>query len=170
MGLRNATKLLKNRKKFRWRNRKYKVRTLNLFKKSDPLGGKNQAKGIVTEKIQKEAEQKFRSKEQELLEKLNNYQSKLENIQKGSGEDEKNTLLTKEETLEIDKFKEEMIFVRSELRKVHNALRKDIEKLDSTLKFFNIFLVPILLVIISVVLSFIERRKRHQKHIVRETN
>jgi len=125
---------------------------------------------IKVEKIQKEAEQKFRSKEQELLEKLNNYQNKLENIQKGSGEDEKNTLLTKEETLEIDKFKEEMIFVRSELRKVQNALRKDIEKLDSTLKFFNIFLVPILLVIISVVLSFIERRKRHQKHIVRETN
>ena len=125
---------------------------------------------IKVEKIQKEAEQKFRSKEQELLEKLNNYQSKLENIQKGSGEDEENTILTKEENLEIDKFREEMIFVRSELRKVQNALRKDIEKLDSTLKFFNIFLVPILLVIISVVLSFIERRKRHQKYIVRETN
>ena len=125
---------------------------------------------IKVEKIQKEAEQKFRSKEQELLEKLNNYQSKLENIQKGSGEDEENTLLTKEENLEIDKFREEMIFVRSELRKVQNALRKDIEKLDSTLKFFNIFLVPILLVIISVVLGFIERRKRHQKYIVRETN
>ena len=125
---------------------------------------------IKVEKIQKEAEQKFRSKEQELLEKLNNYQSKLENIQKGSGEEEENTLLTKEENLEIDKFREEMIFVRSELRKVQNALRKDIEKLDSTLKFFNIFLVPILLVIISVVLSFIERRKRHQKYIVRETN
>ena len=125
---------------------------------------------IKVEKIQKEAEQKFRSKEQELLEKLNNYQSKLENIQKGSGEDEENTLLTKEENLEIDKFREEMIFVRSELRKVQNALRKDIEKLDSTLKFFNIFLVPILLVIISVVLGFVERRKRHQKYIVRETN
>ena len=125
---------------------------------------------IKVEKIQKEAEQKFRSKEQELLEKLNNYQSKLENIQKGSGEDEENTILTKEENLEIDKFREEMIFVRSELRKVQNALRKDIEKLDSTLKFFNIFLVPILLVIISVVLGFIERRKRHKKYIVRETN
>ena len=122
------------------------------------------------EKIQKEAEQKFRSKEQELLEKLNNYQSKLENIQKGSGEDGEKSLLTEKETLEIDKFRQEMIFVRSELRKVQNALRKDIEKLDSRLKFFNIFFVPILLVIVSLVLSFIERKKRHQKHIVRETN
>ena len=57
MGLKHATKLLKNRKKFRWKSRKYKVRALNLFKKSDPLGGKNQAKGIVIEKIQKEAKQ-----------------------------------------------------------------------------------------------------------------
>jgi small subunit ribosomal protein S12 len=57
MGLRNATKLMSNRRKFRWKDRKYKVRTLGLFKKSDPLGGKNQAKGIVTEKVQKEAKQ-----------------------------------------------------------------------------------------------------------------
>ena len=125
---------------------------------------------VKVEKIQKEAEQKFRSKEQELLEKLNNYQSKLENIQKGSVEDGGKTLLTEKETLEIDKFREEMVFVRSELRKVQNALRKDIEKLDSTLKFFNIFFVPILLIIISLVLGFFGRRKRHQKHIVRETN
>jgi len=125
---------------------------------------------IKVEKIQKEAEQKFRSKEQELLEKLNNYQSKLENIQKGSVEDGGKTLLTEKETLEIDKFREEMIFVRSELRKVQNALRKDIEKLDSTLKFFNIFFVPILLIIISLVLGFVGRRKRYQKYIVRETN
>jgi len=57
MGIKNAIKLMKNRKKFRWKNRKYKVRALNLFTKSDPLGGKNQAKGIVVEKVQKEAKQ-----------------------------------------------------------------------------------------------------------------
>ena len=57
MGLRNATKLIKNRRKFRWSDRHYKIRTLSLFKKSDPLGGKNQAKGIVIEKVQKEAKQ-----------------------------------------------------------------------------------------------------------------
>ena len=57
MGLMNARKLMKKRKKLRWSDRKYKVRTLNLFKKSDPLGGKNQAKGIVISKVQKEAKQ-----------------------------------------------------------------------------------------------------------------
>ena len=57
MGLRNATKLMKNRRKFRWKERKYKVKALNLFIKSDPLGGKSQARGIVIGKVQKEAKQ-----------------------------------------------------------------------------------------------------------------
>lgn len=57
MGLGNAMKLMKNRRKFRWKDRKYKVRTLNLFKRSDPLGGKSQARGIVVGKVQKEAKQ-----------------------------------------------------------------------------------------------------------------
>ncbi|GIU68707.1 MAG: 30S ribosomal protein S12 [Candidatus Pacearchaeota archaeon] len=57
MGLKNALKLKKNRKKFRWSDRKYVVRTLDLYKKSDPLEGANQAKGIVIQKIQKEAKQ-----------------------------------------------------------------------------------------------------------------
>lgn len=57
MGLKNAKKLQKNRKKFRWKDKKYKVKTLNLYAKSDPLEGANQAKGIVLSKFQKEAKQ-----------------------------------------------------------------------------------------------------------------
>src|SRR3989344_2065807 len=57
MGLKSAMKLKKDRKKFRWKDRQYKVRTLNLYAKSDPLEGANQAKGIVLSKFQKEAKQ-----------------------------------------------------------------------------------------------------------------
>ena len=57
MGLKSAKKLQKKRKKFRWADRNYKVKTLNLYAKSDPLEGANQAKGIVLQKIQKEAKQ-----------------------------------------------------------------------------------------------------------------
>ena len=46
MGLKSALKKKKDRKKFRWKDRNYKVRTLNLYAKSDPLEGANQAKGI----------------------------------------------------------------------------------------------------------------------------
>jgi len=57
MGLMNARKLVKKRKKFRWSDRPYVVRMGNLKIKSDPLGRSSQAKGIVIEKFQKEAAQ-----------------------------------------------------------------------------------------------------------------
>lgn len=57
MGIFSARKLLKRRKKFRWSSERYKAKALGLYKKSDPLGGANQAKGIVISKVQKEAKQ-----------------------------------------------------------------------------------------------------------------
>jgi len=57
MGLLNAQKLMKNRKKFRWRDIRYKKSKLGLYAKSDPLEGKSQARGLVISKVQKEAKQ-----------------------------------------------------------------------------------------------------------------
>lgn len=57
MGLMNARTLLKKRRRFRWSDAKYKRRMLHLYEKVDPLEGSSQAKGIVLEKIQKEAKQ-----------------------------------------------------------------------------------------------------------------
>jgi len=57
MGLMNATRMMKNRKKFRWSDSRYKKAKLGLFAKSDPLEGKSQAKGLVIAKVQKEAKQ-----------------------------------------------------------------------------------------------------------------
>jgi small subunit ribosomal protein S12 len=57
MGLKNALKIKKMRKGFRWSSKKYKARVLNLYIKSDPLEGASQAKGIVLSKVQKEAKQ-----------------------------------------------------------------------------------------------------------------
>ncbi len=57
MGLKSALKLIRKRRKFRWKDRSYKVRTLDLYAKADPLEGASQAKGIVLSKVQKEAKQ-----------------------------------------------------------------------------------------------------------------
>jgi len=56
-GLGAARKLKKRRKKGRWHNSKYAAKKLGLKKKSDPLEGSSQAKGIVLEKVQLEAKQ-----------------------------------------------------------------------------------------------------------------
>jgi small subunit ribosomal protein S12 len=52
-----GSKLSSDREKFRWSNSKYKRRMLELKKKSDPLEGAPQARGIVIEKIGIEAKQ-----------------------------------------------------------------------------------------------------------------
>lgn len=57
MGLLGARKLIKKRKKYRWSSFKYKQKELGLRKKADALGGASQGKGIVLEKIEKEAKQ-----------------------------------------------------------------------------------------------------------------
>jgi len=56
-GLGAGKKLKHRRKTFRWNNKNFVKRALNLKEKSDPLGGAAQAKGIVLEKRQLEAKQ-----------------------------------------------------------------------------------------------------------------
>ncbi len=56
-GLFAARKLIENRKKFRWSDRRYVRRMLGLAVKADPLEGAPMARGIVLEKIGIEARQ-----------------------------------------------------------------------------------------------------------------
>jgi len=56
-GLNTGASLRKRRRYGRWMNKSFIRRTLNLKRKSDPLEGAAQAKGIVLEKIQLEAKQ-----------------------------------------------------------------------------------------------------------------
>lgn len=56
-GLNAAKKLMKRRKKFRKSKKSILRRMLDLKRKSDPLAGSSQAKGIVLEKVQIEAKQ-----------------------------------------------------------------------------------------------------------------
>jgi len=56
-GLNTGKKLKDKRKRFRWSNKWFTRGALNLKRKSDPLKGSSQAKGIVLEKTQREAKQ-----------------------------------------------------------------------------------------------------------------
>lgn len=57
MGLYNGRKLKERRQRFRWSDKEYKRRKLNLREKADPLEGSPQARGIVLEKRIIEAKQ-----------------------------------------------------------------------------------------------------------------
>lgn len=124
----------------------------------DNLGGSSDLSGLRARgrfnrpfdrvnQIQKDAEQQYAAKEQELQQKLRDTESKLNKLQQAqAGADGQPTgavLLTPEQQKEIDAFRAQMVDTRRELRSVQHQLRKDIEGLGSTLKFVNIGLVPI---------------------------
>ena len=56
-GLGSGGRLKKQRDRFRWSKRTYVTRILDLKRKSDPLVGASQAKGLVLEKVELEAKQ-----------------------------------------------------------------------------------------------------------------
>ena len=56
-GLFAARRLMENRKKFRWSDKRFVRRVLDLKVKADPLEGSPQARGIVLEKLGIEARQ-----------------------------------------------------------------------------------------------------------------
>ncbi|MEK6964378.1 MAG: 30S ribosomal protein S12 [Nanoarchaeota archaeon] len=56
-GLNSAKRLRARRKRSKWMYKWYVKKTNNLKAKSDPLEGASQAKGIVLEKVQREAKQ-----------------------------------------------------------------------------------------------------------------
>ncbi len=93
--------------------------------------------------IRRDAERRYREKEQTLTAKLKDLQDQLAKLERvGEGEA---VILTDKERDAIERFRGEMLTVRRELREVKRALREDIDRLDAFLKFANIGAVPLLI-------------------------
>jgi ABC-type uncharacterized transport system involved in gliding motility auxiliary subunit len=127
--------------------------------------------------IQKNAEARFRAKEQQLVQKLEDVEKKLKELQSkqpGQGEGQAQaptpaqaaakTILTEQQAKEIDDFRREMVTTRSELREVQRALREDIDKLDARLKVVNIGLMPALVLLVAILLALARRAKARRRH------
>jgi ABC-type uncharacterized transport system involved in gliding motility auxiliary subunit len=109
--------------------------------------------------LRAEAETRFLASEQALTEKLKEVRGKIAKLQKeGSGE----LVLTEKDQKEIEKFRAELIETQRELRMVKRELRRDIDRLDGILKFFNIAAVPLLIGLVSVGLAYRRRRPASQ--------
>ena len=69
-------------------------------------------------------------------------------------------VITPEQRAEIDAAREEIRRTRRELRSVQLELRRDIERLEGVLRFVNIALVPLLLVLFAIGLAVLRARRR----------
>ena len=109
--------------------------------------------------IRRDAERRYREKEQALNAKLKELQGKLQQMETRSGEGGQ-ILLSDKDRQTIDGFRKEMIDVRRELRGVQADLRRDIDRLDGWLKFFNIAAVPLLIGLGGIAVGLSRRRRQ----------
>lgn len=102
--------------------------------------------------LRQEAEARYLAKEQELQNRLRETESKINELQRqrADGQSGGAVLLTPEQQAEIDKFRQEMVATRKELREVQHSLRRDIDSLGTRLKFLNIGLMPALVGLAAV--------------------
>lgn len=113
---------------------------------------------LKVKEIQQDAEKQFRDKEKELQTKLRDTEQKIAELQRQKGSNEA-MIVSPEQQKEIQKFRDERVKTRKELRSVQHELRKNIESLGSTLKFINIGLIPILIILVAIGLA-VYRHKR----------
>lgn len=109
--------------------------------------------------LQREAEKRYRTQERELQKTLTETKQRIARMQverSGSGD----SLYNQQQEKEIADFRVVVNKTQQKLREVQGNLRKDIDELDTTLKFFNIGLVPILIALLAVVSGWMRIRKR----------
>ena len=105
------------------------------------------------------AEARFRDTEERLQAELEETERKLTEMQ-SLRQDSELTVLSSAQQEEVQRFVDRKLQIRSELRQVQHDLSRDIEKLGMRLKFINIALVPVLIVIAALVFGNIRRRRR----------
>jgi ABC-type uncharacterized transport system involved in gliding motility auxiliary subunit len=114
---------------------------------------------LVSE-IRRDAERRFREKEQTLVAKLKELQDQVSKMETKGGEGGA-ILLSDKDKQTIENARVEMIGVRRELRDVKLALRQDIDRLGGWLRFFNVAAIPLAIGIGGLALGLTHRRRKN---------
>ncbi|MCB1560443.1 MAG: Gldg family protein [Xanthomonadales bacterium] len=135
----------------------------NLIGSSDLIAVRTRATSArpftTVDELKRRADDRFRSKEQDLQTELTQTEQKLQALQSGKGEGSE-AILSEAQRAEIERFRNEKLRVRKELRQVRRQLDADIEALGARLKFINIIGVPLLVTLLAVGLAGWRGRQR----------
>ena len=109
--------------------------------------------------LQRQADDRLRVEEAELLDRLAEAEAALAEL----NQDENGELIgqvTPEIQAEVDRFNEQMLETRRSLRDVQYQLTEDIEQLGANLKLINTALIPVLLSLLALLLSYLRAQRR----------
>jgi ABC-type uncharacterized transport system involved in gliding motility auxiliary subunit len=110
------------------------------------------------QELRREAEGRFRLTEEKLQNELQETESKLSELQ-ASREDSSVMIMTPEQEAALDRFQEERLRIRKELRQVQRGLDQQIEDLGTWLKIINIGLTPVIITLLSIIYLLLKRRR-----------
>ncbi len=110
--------------------------------------------------LKRQADDSFRRKEKQLQQELSDTERKLTELQSAKSQDQA-MVLSAEQKAELDNFLKRKVEIRKQLRDVRHQLDADIDALGTRLKFINILLVPLLLIVAA--LGFVGWKARHAK-------
>jgi len=135
----------------------------NLAGSEDLIGlrgrGRSERRFEVMSEIRREAEKAYLTREEQLAEKLKETQQRLNELQ-SSASAGGGALLSKAQEEEIAKARQEIVDTRRALRDVQHDLNKDIDRLETQIKFANIGLIPLLIGVVALVLALARYRRR----------
>jgi len=134
----------------------------NLSGSADLIGLKSRATYTrpftTVEKLRRDADARFRETEQELQGQLSDTERKLGELQ-AARNDKSSMLMNAEQQQEIQRFLDEQVRIRQELRAVRRNLDQDIDDLGTRLKIINTATVPVLLTVLTLLVVYVKRRR-----------
>ncbi len=110
------------------------------------------------EELERNANDKFRERALQLEAELRETEERINSLQQDK-QGASAFILSPEQEAELDSFRQKQIDTKRELRDLRFALRKDIDSLGSWLKFVNVWLVPLLLLVGAGAVWFTKGRK-----------
>ncbi len=135
----------------------------NLAGSSDLISIRGRASFVrpftVVDEIKRKAEDRFRTKEKELEQELRTTEQKLGELQSSRKDANASLIMTPEQEAEVERFRQEKVRIRKELRDVRHGLDRDIDRLGRNIRIANIVLVPLLLSILAIGAVFWRRRR-----------
>ncbi|HEU4665100.1 MAG TPA: Gldg family protein [Dokdonella sp.] len=117
----------------------------------------------TVEAIKRNADERFRAKEQDLQRELSETERKLTDLQSAKSKDQAQ-ILSAEQKAELEKFLDRKLEIRKELRQVRRQLDAEIESLGTRLKIVNIVLMPLLVTLAALAFAWwrLQRRRAAQ--------
>lgn len=116
----------------------------------------------LVEKIQNEAEDKYRTKERSLVTELADVEKKMRELQT-TERAKSGAVMSPEQQEAIGKFRTRVLEIRRELRSVQLNLRRDIDELDGQLKLVNIAAMPAAVAIFAVLVALVRRNRKRAR-------